>query len=751
MLVGKPVKRINDRKFLQGLARYVSDIKLPGTLYMHVVRSPYAHARIKNITISRAYLPGVVGVYTAEDIDPIELDLEEPDKNSQPIYQRLLAKEKVRYVGEPVAVVISNSFFNGVDAVENVEIDYQTLPAVIDPFKAIEPGSPLVHEQLGTNIYFTWSKQVGDVDEAFGKADEIVSSKLSIQRIAPTPLETRGVVASYDSSTDSYTVYASTQNPHRLRDFLARKLGVSINSVRVIAPDVGGGFGSKLSIYPEDILAPMLSKKLRRPVAWVETRMENLTSTSHGRNMYGVVDVAVLRSGKIIGLKTKITADIGAYPYGFGRGIAVTAARMITGCYKIRNVSVEAVGVYTNKTPIGPYRGAGRPEASYFIERSVERVAARLGIDPAELRRINFIPSDEFPYNNGLGMVYDTGDYNKALNKLLEVSDYQHLRKMQQEMRKKGVYIGIGLSTYVEVSNFLHQPAYVRVEPDGSLFIYSGTSPHGQGDETAFAQIAADVLGIPLEKISVVHGDTSMGPPGNGTAGSWTLVSGGNAVLAACRTIREKMMRIAAYLLECSIEDLEFREGVFFIKDNPDKKLPLQKVVKIAYDAAELPEGISPGLEAVEYYVPDLTFPFGAHLAVVTVDVESGKVHLNKIVMVNDCGEVINPLLVDGQIVGGAVQAIGQALYEGLEYGEEGVLLTASLSDYLIPSAAEVPEIVSERTVTPAPNPLKAKGVGEASTIGLAQAIVNAVEDALKKPVDEMPLTPFKIWSLLRS
>ncbi|MEM1945537.1 MAG: xanthine dehydrogenase family protein molybdopterin-binding subunit [Candidatus Caldarchaeum sp.] len=750
MLVGKAVKRINDRRFLQGSAQYVADIRLPGMLYMHVVRSRYAHARIRSIDVNKAYKHGARAVYTYDDIDNVEIDLE-PAEGANLVHQRVLATGKTRYVGEPVAVVVSDSLTNCLDAAEQVEVVYDPLPAVLDPFKAMDPGSPLVHEEIGTNVYFTWSKQVGNVEESFSKADVIVQTQMWIQRVAPSPMEPRCTVANYNPSNNSFTLYASSQNPHRLRSFVAKKLGVSENAVRVIAPDVGGGFGSKLSIYPEDILAPMLSKKLQKPIAWVETRMENFYATAHGRDMHGKIELALSRQGKIKGLKAEITADIGAYPYGFAKAMPLTACRMITGCYKINNASVKAVGVFTNKTPIAPYRGAGRPEAAYFIERAVEKAAARLGIDPADIRRINFIKPDEFPYDNGLGMVYDTGDYGKALDRLLTISNYKHLREKQTELRQKGVLVGIGLSTYVEVSNFLPQPAYVRIERDGSLFIYSGTSPHGQGGETAFAQIASDTLGIPLDKITVAHSDTSLGPPGNGTAGSWTLASGGNAVLAACRRIREKMMRIAAHMLECRIEDLEFVDGVFRVRDDSGRRLSVEHIARAAYDINGLPEDVEPGLEAVTHYVPELTFPFGAHLAIVEVDAETGQVFLRKVVMVNDCGEVVNPMLVDGQVVGGAAQAIGQALFESLEYDANGTLLTASFADYLIPTAAEMPDILTDRTVTPAPNPLGAKGVGEASTIGLAQAVVNAVEDALGRSVEKTPLTPYMVWSILHA
>ncbi|MEM0442975.1 MAG: xanthine dehydrogenase family protein molybdopterin-binding subunit [Candidatus Caldarchaeum sp.] len=751
MLVGKPLKRINDRKFLQGLATYVSDLKLPGMVYMHVVRSRYAHAWIKEVDVSKAVKHGVLAAYTHRDFEPIEIDAEEATENAYPVHQKILADRKARYVGEPVAVVVSESYARGVDAAEEVEVVYEPLKAVMTPEEALSPGAPLIHDHLSSNIYFRMSRQVGDVDEAFRKADEVVSASFKIQRLAPASMETRGVVASYNPSTDFYTLYVSSQNPHKVREFIAYKLGVGQNSVRVIAPDVGGGFGSKLNIYPEDLLASILSKKLRRPVAWFETRTENFTATSHGRSMQGRIEIAASRDGRILGLKAETTADMGAYSYIYSRNMSSSVLRMMTGCYKIRNVLVKALGVYTNKTPVAPYRGAGRPEASYFIERAVDRLASKLGLDPAEVRKTNFIKPEDFPYNNGVGSTYDTGDYEKALDKLLNISNYGELRKQQRLMRSTGRYLGIGISTYVEVCNFLQQPAYVRVEPDGSVHVYSGTSPHGQGDETAFAQIVSDTLGVPVERITVVHSDTALGPPGSGTAGSWTLPSGGNAVLKACMRVREKMTRIAAHMLECRSEDLIFEGGAFMVKDDPSRKVYVKDVAEAAYDPDSLPENMEPGLEALEHYVPELTYPFGAHLAIVEVDPETGRVLLRRVVMVNDCGEVVNPLLVEGQVVGGAAQAIGQALYESLEFGEDGSPLVSSFADYLMPTSVEIPEIVAERTVTPARNPLKAKGVGEASTIGLTQAIVNAVEDAIGKPVDETPLTPFRVWSVLNA
>ncbi|GBC68621.1 Carbon monoxide dehydrogenase large chain [archaeon HR01] len=751
MLTGQPVKRINDRKFITGGGTYTSDIWFPGMLHVVFVRSRMPHSRIKDVVLPARYEGRGVYLYTFEDVGELgELDVEAADEYSKPVYQRVLCDGEANFYLEPLAAVVAQSRWEALDAAEAVEVDYEPLPAVTDPEKALEPDSALVHQHLGSNIYYHQTFSSGDVESAFRKAYKVVRVRQRIQRIAPVALETRAVVAKYDSGNDFLTVWSTTQNPHRLRSFLASHLQRRESTIRVIAPDVGGGFGSKLSIYPEELLIPYLAIKHSRPVAWHEARSENFTNTSHGRDMVGYIEAAVDSRGKILGIKARVIADIGAYPYGFTREMAQLAVQMITGCYDIRDVEAEVFSAYTNKAPISPYRGAGRPEASYFIERTVERIAKTLQMDPAEVRLRNFIAGSQFPYSTAIGYTYDTGDYERALKKVLEVADYRSLREEQKRMRERGVLMGIGFSSYVEVCTFAEQPASVRVAPDGSVTVYSGTSPHGQGDETAFAQIVSDILGVPLDRITILHSDTSLGLPGQGTAGSWTLASGGNAILSACKKVLEKMRQIAAHLLEVRYEDIEYGDGNFYVKDDPSRRMGFKDVASAAYSVGRLPPEISPGLEASDFYVPELTFPFGSYIAVVEVDPETGYVRVRKAFMVDDCGRIVNPLLVDGQIVGGAVQALGQALYEELVYGEDGTLITSNLSDYLIPSSTEAPVFILEKTTTPATNPLGAKGVGEASTVGFTQAVVNAIEDAVGVEIDETPVTPYRLWKAIR-
>jgi carbon-monoxide dehydrogenase large subunit len=522
--------------------------------------------------------------------------------------------------------------------------------------------------------------------------------------------------------------------------------------VRVIAPDVGGAFGAKYNCYAEDILASYLSIKYGRPVKWVEERSENLHTMSHGRDLYADVEAAVRKNGRVEGLRVRIVADLGAYNHSFSQDIPITAAKMLPGCYDIRNMEVEVIGVFTNKNATNAYRGAGRPEASYIIERTIDRVAKRLGLDPVEVRKVNFIPKENFPHKSITGYTYDSGDYIKTLDKALQLSDYWNIRKMQAQLRREGKLVGIGVSSYVEVCNFAYQTAQVRVDRGGRAYVLTGTSPHGQGVATALAQIASDILGIPVEDIAVLHGDTELVPRGPGTAGSWSLTSGGNAVFLAASDVRGKIIRIAAHMMEANPEDLAVSDGRVYVRGSPEHFLEIRDVAAKAYDPDSLPEGMEPGLVSTRFYAPDLTFPFGTHVAIVDIDPETGQVTISKIVMVNDCGFLVNPMLAEGQIHGGAAQAIGQALYEEHVYDGAGVLLTASFTDYLVPTSLDIPKMVTGWTTTPAPNKLGSKGVGEAATIGLAQAIANAVEDALTHlgiEVSETPLTPSRVWRLL--
>ncbi|MEM4494358.1 MAG: glyceraldehyde dehydrogenase subunit alpha [Candidatus Caldarchaeum sp.] len=753
-LVGSAVKRKEDPRLVKGESTYVDDIRLPGMVYAVFVRSPHAHARIKSIDVSAAKkVKGVVAVLTGRDLSgKVGSQVVETIMDEERFVKREpLAVDVVKFQGEPVAVVVAEDLYTAKDAAELIQVEYEPLPAVVDPEKALEKDAPRVHETLEDNVCFRWRRVYGDVEKLFSDADEAVNARIVIQRLAPSAMEPRGVVAHYDGYNRMLTVWSSTQFPHRLRTWISTSLNMPENRVRVIAPEVGGGFGSKLNHYPEEIIIPYLAMQLGRPVKWFEERGENLAATTHGRDMIAYVSAAVKRSGEVLALRLRLLADLGAYNYVYTQDNPIMAARMVQGCYMIQGLELEVIGVYTNKMATDAYRGAGRPEASFIIERTMEIIARKLGIDPAEIRRRNFIPSDKLPYKTLTGFVYDSGDYAKALDTLLNSADYPALKRMRDELRGQGRYVGIGLSTFIEVCNFSYQSASVRIEPSGKILVFTSTSPHGQGEETAFAQLVADVFSVSMDDVQVIHGDTLAIPYGWGTAGSWTLTSGGNAILNACNQLRAKMVKIAAKNLECSPDDIALEDGKFYVKDAPEKSLSFEEVASMAYDPEKLPEDVEMGLAATSFYNPELTFPYGAYLALVEVYPETGRVEVKKAYLVNDVGKVVNPMLVEGQIHGGAVQALGQALFEEVVYGENGALLTSSFADYLIPSAAEAPPMILERTETPAPNPLGTKGVGELATIGFTQAIVNAVEDALSPHgvhIEKTPLTPYVVWKL---
>ncbi len=754
--VGLPIKRKEDPRLLRGESTYVDDIKLSGMLYAAILRSPYPHARIVRIDTSKAKKnEGVVAVYTGQelikDVGPLVVETVLPESKVPKHYP--LAVDEVKFVGEPVAVVVAEDIYKARDALEDISVEYEPLPAVLDPEKALGE-SPKVHREFDDNVCFRWKITVGDVEGSFRIADSIIETRFKIQRLAAIAMEPRGVVAHYDAYNRLLTVWSSTQFPHKLRTWIATSLNWPENRIRVIAPEVGGGFGSKLNHYPEDVIIPYLAFKLNRPIKWVEDRRENLQATTHGRDIIAYVTAAVKRDGELLGLRARLIADLGAYNYVYTQDNPVVAAKMLPGCYKLKNVDLEVVGVFTNKMATDAYRGAGRPEASYIIERTIDMAARSIGMDPAEIRRRNFIPPHEFPYKTPTGIVYDSGNYELALNKALELAKYKDLRAEQVELRKQGKYIGIGISSFVEICNFLYQSATVRVEPTGKVLVFTSTSPTGQGEETSFSQIVADTLGVHIDDVQVIHGDTLAVPYGWGTAGSWTLTSGGNAILKACNQIKEKILNISAKILEAKPEDLEVGEGKIYVKDSPQTNVSFKDVARLAYDQDNIPEGFELGLVATSFYIPQITSPFGTYVAVVEVLPDTGEVKLLKLVLVNDVGKIVNPMLVEGQIKGGALQAIGQALLEEIIYDENGNLLTDTLSDYLIPTAVEVPTILLDKTETPAPNPLGTKGVGELSTIGLTQAIVNAIEDALTPfgvRITETPVTSMRLWRLFIS
>ncbi|MFN3974099.1 MAG: xanthine dehydrogenase family protein molybdopterin-binding subunit [Dehalococcoidia bacterium] len=765
-LVGARIKRTEDPRLITGRGTYTDDVCLPGTLYMAVLRSPHAHARIKRIDVGKALAhPGVVAALTGAEVKQVC----EPIPAIGPIEgmklaQRLpLALDKVTHVGEGVVAVVAESRYQARDALDLIEVEYEPLPANVDPERAMKRGAPLIHENLKTNLAYSIKASVGDVEGAFQRAAGTVKARLIEQRLIPLAMECRAVVAHYDPGPGTLTLWDTTQNPHVARTVLAGMLHLPESRIRVIAPDVGGGFGSKIDIYPEEALAALFSMRLGRPVKWAEERMENFQATIHGRGQVQEVEVAYDKDGVILALRVSIWADLGAYCQIFTHAIPTLTLTMLNGTYKFPNVAWELYGVYTNKTPTDAYRGAGRPEATYLLERAVDLVAHRLNMDPAEVRRRNFIPKSAFPYKTAVGTIYDSGDYETALNKVLELSNYQGLRQEQQARLQRGErkLLGIGLSTFVEICGFapnLPDNATVRVEPSGTVTVFTGTSPHGQGGDTTLAQIVAEELGVPMEEVTVVHGDTLAIAHGNGTLGSRTVAVGGAAAYQACKKVKEKATQLAAHLLKVTPDKVTCEGSHFFVEDIPDRKVSWKEVAQKAYSPSpELPPDFEPGLVATVYFKPsNFTFPFGAHVAVVEVDRETGDVELVNYFAVDDCGHRINPMLVEGQLHGGIAQGISQALYEGVVYDDNGQLLTNTLMNYAVPNPLMLPPYTLAATVTPTPeNPLGAKGVGELGTIGATPAVVNAVADALKPlGVDpsqvQMPTTPERVWRLIR-
>ena len=766
---GRKVLRKEDPRLLTGKGMFVDDIHLPNTAHLALLRSPHAHARIRSLDTSRAQaLGGVLEILTGPDIrGEINLlpsaaalpDLRIPD-------HYLLAVERVRYVGEPVAAVVAETPYIAQDALDQIEVDYEPLPVVLDPEKAIEKGSPVIYEQWKSNLAGTFELVSGDIQTAFQKADRVVKARLVNQRLIPAAMEPRAVQASYQAGEKMLTVWSTTQIPHTLRSEIARLLKFPDNRIRVMALDVGGGFGSKLNVYSEEGLVPYAAIRLGRPVKWVETRRENMLATIHGRDQINYVELALAKDGRILGFRVRVIVDVGAYLQMLTALIPTLTAIMSPGCYKMPAFAFEMKEVFTNKMATDAYRGAGRPEATYLIERAMDLAAVELKMDPAEIRRLNFIKSTSFPYTTRTGLVYDSGNYDKALKKALDLAGYKQLRVKQAQLRKRGKLMGIGLSTYVEICAMGPARAFaagggwesatVRVEPSGKVTVLSGSSPHGQGEETTFAQIAADALGVSFDDVAVIHGDTSAVPHGIGTFGSRSTAVGGTAVYLSAHKIRQKMTELAAHLLELNPKNVVWRDGKLVSKTNPKKSATLQEVVRAAYSAKNLPPGMEPGLDATSYFSPqNFTFPFGTHLCVVEIDPETGEVKIVQYVAVDDCGRVINPMMVDGQVQGGIAQGIGQALYEEAVYDENGQLLTGELMDYVVPKASQLPAYTCDRTETPTNvNPLGAKGVGEAGTIGATPAVVNAVMDALA-PYGvtnlDMPLKPEKIWRILKS
>jgi carbon-monoxide dehydrogenase large subunit len=767
-LVGARVKRREDPRLIRGLAHYVDDIDLPNTLHVAILRSPYAHARIRAIQTDAALKhPGVVAVVTGADIrdqvGQVPVASENPSLRVPKHY--VLAVEKVCFVGEGMAAVVAEDLYTARDALDLIRVDYEPLPVVSDPERALAPGVPVIHSEWPDNVAFRWTLKQGNLVKSFKEAHKVVKQRLVHQRLAPIALEPRGVLARYLPGERELTLWSSTQIPHLLKTQLSLMLNLAENRIRVIAPEVGGGFGSKLNVYPEEGLIGYLAMKLNRPVKWIEGRRENIQATIHGRGQVGEVEVAVKKDGTILALQYRVIADIGAYHQLLTPGIPPLTGLMLSGAYKIPAIAVEVTGVFTNKMATDAYRGAGRPEATYVVERMMDRVAQELGIDPVKIRSKNFPKPKEFPFKTATGLVYDSGNYQTALDKALGLVGYEKWRREQKRLRNQGRYLGLGLSTYVEICAMGPSAAMpaggwesgtVRVEPTGKVTVLTGVSPHGQGQETSFAQIVADELGVDLDDITVIHGDTAVVPSGIGTFGSRATAVGGTAVFQAAQKVKEKAAEIAAHLLEADPADLVFSDGRFSVKGVPKKAITIQQIALEAHLAKKLPKKMEPGLSAAAIFEPsNFTFPFGTHICVVEVDPKTGGIEIKKYVAVDDCGKVINPLLVDGQIQGGIAQGLGQALFEEIIHDENGQLLTGSLMDYALPRAGDLPRLDLARTETPTPvNPLGVKGVGEAGTIGSTPAIVNAVVDALApfgvSHID-MPLRPEKIWRLCQS
>jgi carbon-monoxide dehydrogenase large subunit len=766
--VGAPVKRREDVSLLRGKGTFVANLTLPGTLFMVVVRSPYPRARITGMRFDQARsAPGVVTVLGAADLAaewvgglpcawPVTEDIKMP-----PHYP--LAGEEARFQGDGVAVVVAESLALAQDAAELVEIDYEPLPSVAAVEKALEDGAPLVHEDLGTNECYVWKLDAGDVDAAIESADVVVTRRYFQPRLIPNAIETRGVLAQV-GPTGEITLWSATQVPHILRFALQLVLGTPESKIRVIAPDVGGGFGSKLNVYAEEALAVAVARRLGRPVKWIEERSENYQATIHGRDVVHELTFAATKDGKITAVRSVATCAMGAYLQLVTPGIPLLGAWIYSGPYDIPNYSVSFTGVFTNTTPTDAYRGAGRPEATYVLERTIDALAKELDMDPVELRRRNLISA--FPYTLASGLTIDAGDYHGALDKLLELLDLDALKAEQEARRERGdvKQIGVGFSTYNEMcglapSRILGAIRYavggwdsatIRFQPLGSVQVITGTSPHGQSHETTWAQIVADQLGVDVDQVEVVHGDTAVSQLGMDTYGSRSLAVGGIALYHASQKVIAKARKIVAHQLEVAEEDLEFADGRFSVKGSSDRAMEITAAAFQAHAAHNLPDGLEPGLEETATYDPaNFSWPGGAHAAVVEVDTETGDSRLLRYVAVDDVGKAVNPLIVDGQVHGGVTQGIAAALFEEGAYDEEGNLLTTTMTTYLVPSAAELPSYEVDRVETTADNPLGVKGVGETGTIAAAPAVINAIVDALAHlgVTDvQMPATPERVW-----
>ncbi|PND50771.1 MULTISPECIES: xanthine dehydrogenase family protein molybdopterin-binding subunit [Rhodococcus] len=777
--IGQSRRRKEDEHLVTGRTRWTDNLVLPGMLHMAILRSPFAHARITSIDTSEArQRPGVVAVLTGADASPEQGSLPcawviTPDMKIPPAPS--LAVDTVNFAGEAVALVVARSAYEAHDALEAIDVDYDELPVVLDLAIAARDGADLVHPDLGTNVSATWTFDSaeagtgGDVEQAIRDAEVVVERTFRQQRLIPAFMEPRSVVV--DPTGPQITVWSATQIPHILKIMLAMTLGIPEHKLRVIAPDVGGGFGGKLQVTPEELLALLVARRLGKPVKYTETRSESMVAAHHGRDQIQKLTLAARRDGTVVGLKVELLADMGAYLRLVTPGVPILGAFMFNGIYKFGAYHFSCTNVFTNKVPTDAYRGAGRPEATFGIERIMDELAAELSMDPLELRAKNWIRHEEFPFDTVAGLTYDSGNYEAATAKARDLFRYDELRREQEERRRRQdpVQLGIGVSTFTEMCGLAPsrvlgslnygaggwEHAAIRMLPTGRVEVVTGSSSHGQGHETAWSQIVADRLGVPFEDIEVLHGDTQTSPKGLDTYGSRSLAVGGMAVVKAAEKVIAKARPIAAHMMECSEDDLEFAEGRFRVRGT-EKAVGMSDIALAVFTAADLPEGIEPNLDSEATYDPDnFSFPHGTHLCAAEVDTETGQVRIRSYVCVDDVGHVVNPLIVEGQVHGGLAQGIAQALYEEAVHDESGTLLSGSFAEYLLPSAADLPTFTTDRTETPATgNPLGVKGVGESGTIASTPAVVNAVLDAVRhlgvRDI-EMPCTPMRVWHAVES
>jgi carbon-monoxide dehydrogenase large subunit len=784
--IGKSIRRVEDKRFTTGNGHYTDDLVLPHQTYAAFVRSPYAHARVMSIdTLVAKSMPGVVAIFTGADLSHVngvpcgwQVNFKNGNTMKEPKHP-LLAHEIVRCLGDPVAIVIAESKAQAADAIDHVEVEYEEMPVVVDAYKATIAGATLVHDDIPNNICFDWAlgNPIAEVDEAIASSAHVTTLEFVNQRLIPNAIEPRSYNSSYDSINHKYTLYTSSQNPHLIRLLMsAFVLGLPEHKVRVVSPDVGGGFGSKCFHYTEEALLTWCSHKIGRPVKWTAERTESFLTDGHGRDHVTKAEMGFDKEGKITALRVKTFANLGAYLSTFSTAVPTYLyGTLMQGLYTTPKVNVDVTAVFTNTTPVDAYRGAGRPEATYVLERLIDLAALEMKMDPAELRFKNFIPPfdgvQQPGYQTQVALLYDSGNYEGVLKKGLEILGYQDFRRAQKEAAKTNKLLGIGFSTYIEACGLapsaiagalgaragLYEVGQVRVQPTGKVSVFTGSHSHGQGHETTFAQIVADKLGISIHDVEIVHGDSDSVAFGMGTYGSRSLAVGGSAIMQSIEKIIDKGKKIAAHKLEASADDIEFASGKFTVKGT-DKSVAFGDVALTAYVPHVYPKGLEPGLDFSSFYDPvNFTYPFGCHIASVEVEKDTGKVTLKRFICVDDVGNLINPLIVEGQIHGGVAQGIGQALYEGAEYDENGQLTNASYVEYCMPHADDLPMFETANQVTPCPhNPLGVKGAGEAGTIGSTPAVVNAVIDALwsggyQVKNIQMPLTSERVWRAMQS